>query len=103
MLAVRWLAKPMAPRSPGEDAAAAGLVEDVEQQEGDQREAGAGGDHALVLADDRRGGAVVGAVVDQVEVAEDPVDDGRDREHHLVADQRRVDGVDRVGEHGARR
>src|SRR6476469_6215255 len=64
------------------------LVEDVEQQEGDDGEAGGAGDQGLVVDDDRGGGAVVGAVVDQVEVAEDAVEDGGDRPHHLVADDR---------------
>src|SRR4051812_26468450 len=63
------------------------LVEDVEQEEGDQRVSATGGLDAAVAGDDLGHRAVVGAVVDQVQVAEDPVDHRGDRQHHLVADQ----------------
>src|SRR6201999_2741570 len=77
------------------------LVEDVQQQERHKRPDQTGGLDAAVAGDDAGHRAVVVAVVDQVQVAEDRVDDGRDREEHLAADDRRVDRVDAVADHGA--
>jgi len=73
------------PRRAPADAAS---IEHVQHSEGGGGESGEAGLHALIARNQVGDRAVFGAVVDQVEVAEDAVDDRRDRPHHLVADDR---------------